>query len=493
MTAPMSAVPRGRVSKRNDRPVRPERAYVLYWMIANRRSGWNFALDHAVARAQELGKPLVVFEGLRCGHRWASHRFHRFVLDGMEDNAKRFEKRGVLYIPYVEPHDGAGKGLLEALGRDACAVVTDDFPTFFLPRMVAAAAKRLDVLLEAVDANGLYPMRAADRAFPTAHAFRRHLQNELPRHLADFPEEDPLRSVRLPRLERLPAGISRQWPAGPVDLDRIPLDRGVEPVDLRGGPVAGERRLRAFLEERLAHYADDRNEPEKDGSSGLSPYLHFGHVSVHQVLAALSVLEQWSVGSVSRRATGSREGWWGMSRSAEAFLDELVTWREIGFNFAALREDHDRYDSLPEWCRATLDAHRADPRSTVYDLEAFERARTHDRLWNAAQTQLVREGRIHNYLRMLWGKKILEWWGGPSPQEALATMIELNNKYALDGRDPNSYTGIFWVLGRYDRPWGPERPIFGTIRYMSSENTARKFRVRDYLARYAPDRDGRLL
>jgi deoxyribodipyrimidine photo-lyase len=491
MTDPMNPVPLARVSPRNDRPVRSDRAYVLYWMIANRRAGWNFALDHAVARARELGKPLVVLEALRCGHRWASRRFHRFVLDGMEDNAKRFETRGVLYVPYIEPRDGAGKGLLEALGRDACAVVTDDFPAFFLPRMVAAAAKRLDVRLEAVDANGLYPMRTADRVFPTAHAFRRHLQKELPLHLADFPEEDPLRRARLPRLERLPAEIERRWPAGPVDLERIPVDHEVGEVETRGGSVAGERRLRAFLEEKLPRYADDRNEPEKDGASGLSPYLHFGHVSVHQILAALSVLEPWSPGSLSRRATGSREGWWGMSRAAEAFLDELVTWREVGYNFAALREDHDRYESLPEWCRATLDAHRADPRPYLYDLDAFERADTHDPLWNAAQTQLAREGKIHNYLRMLWGKKILEW--SASPEEAASIMIELNNKYALDGRNPNSYSGIFWVLGRYDRPWGPERPIFGTIRYMSSENTARKFHVRDYVARYAPDREGRLL
>jgi deoxyribodipyrimidine photo-lyase len=147
------------------------------------------------------------------------------------------------------------------------------------------------------------------------------------------------------------------------------------------------------------------------------------------------------------------------------------------------RADYERYESLPGWARATLDAHAADERSHVYPLDAFESSDTHDPLWNAAQTQLRREGRIHNYLRMLWGKKILEWTA--SPREALAVMIELNNKYALDGRDPNSYSGIFWVLGRYDRPWAPERPVFGTIRYMSSENTARKLRGRKYVERYA--------
>ena len=151
---------------------------------------------------------------------------------------------------------------------------------------------------------------------------------------------------------------------------------------------------------------------------------------------------------------------------------------------APCRDDYDRYESLPAWARATLARHAADPRPHVYTLADFEAARTHDPLWNAAQTHLLREGRIHNYLRMLWGKKVLEWTA--SPEEALAVLVELNNKYAVDGRDPNSYSGIFWVLGRYDRPWGPERPVFGTVRYMSSQNTLRKLRVRQYLARYGP-------
>ncbi len=160
-----------------------------------------------------------------------------------------------------------------------------------------------------------------------------------------------------------------------------------------------------------------------------------------------------------------------------------MTWRELGFNLCAKRADYDRYESLPLWCRTTLEEHAGDRRSPAYSLAEFETAATHDPLWNAAQVQLVREGRIHNYLRMVWGKKILEW--SASPRAALEIMIELNNKYALDGRDPNSYSGIFWILGRYDRAWGPVRPVFGKIRYMSSENTARKVRVKDYVARYA--------
>jgi deoxyribodipyrimidine photo-lyase len=172
-----------------------------------------------------------------------------------------------------------------------------------------------------------------------------------------------------------------------------------------------------------------------------------------------------------------------MGPAAEGFLDQLVTWRELGHVFCARDPGYERYESLPAWARATLEAHARDPREHAYALEAFEGARTHDELWNAAQRQLVREGRIHNYLRMLWGKKILEWTR--SAREALAIAIELNNKYALDGRDPNSYSGISWCFGRFDRPWGPERPIFGTVRYMSSANAARKLDLAPYLRRYA--------
>jgi deoxyribodipyrimidine photo-lyase len=240
------------------------------------------------------------------------------------------------------------------------------------------------------------------------------------------------------------------------------------------------------LSAKLDRYAEDRNVPDLDASSGFSPYLHWGHLSVHEVFHELARREGWMPSKLANKASGSREGWWGMSPAAEAFLDELVTWRELGYNFCSRRRDYGEYASLPGWAQETLAEHRRDHRPTLYSLEQFEHSQTHDPLWNAAQRQLVQEGRLHNYLRMLWGKKILEW--SPTPQAALATMIELNNKYAVDGRNPNSYSGIFWVLGRYDRPWGPERPIYGKIRYMTSENTARKVAVKEYLRRHGPAR-----
>lgn len=269
--------------------------------------------------------------------------------------------------------------------------------------------------------------------------------------------------------------------AGPdmVDLRRLPIDHTVPPVNIRGGSEAAEERLKRFVQEILPKYDAFRNHPDEEATSGLSPYLHFGHISVHQVFRAVAEEEGWSRDRVSTAAHGKREGWWGMSSNAEAFLDQLITWRELGFNMCRNQQDYDQYDSLPDWARTTLEKHETDLRPYIYSPEELEQAQTHDDLWNAAQRQLLREGTIHNYLRMLWGKKILEW--SRTPREALSIMIDLNNKYALDGRNPNSYSGIFWVLGRYDRAWGPERPIFGKIRYMSSDSARKKLRLTRYL------------
>jgi len=479
-----------RVRAVNEAPVRPDGEWVLYWMTAARRVTFNFGLERAADRARHLGRPLVVLEALRCDYPWASDRLHRFVLDGMADTRRRLEGRPVVYHPYVEPERGAGKGLLEALAGQAAVVVTDDYPAFFLPRMVAAAGSRLGVRLEAVDGNGLLPMAAAPTCHPTAYSFRRALQRALPEHLDAFPLADPLAEPGLPPATALPAGMLARWPAAndrllagdQALLDRLPVDHAVPPAPARGGCAAAETALRSFLDDRLPRYAERRNHPDEEVTSGLSPYLHFGHVSAHQVFLEATRGARWSPDQLSARADGRRSGWWGVSESLEGFLDQLVTWRELGFNTCRHRPDHDRYETLPDWARRTLAKHAGDPRDHLYTLDQFAAAATHDPLWNAAQRQLVREGRLHNYLRMLWGKKILEWTS--EPREALEVMLELNNRHALDGRDPNSTSGIFWVLGRYDRPWGPERPVFGTVRYMSSANTARKVSVRGYLERY---------
>ncbi|MCK6547881.1 deoxyribodipyrimidine photolyase [Myxococcota bacterium] len=481
----------GRVRTMNAVDVRPERRFVLYWMIASRRTHDNFALDRAVEWARELGRPLVVLEPLRAGYPHASDRLHRFVLDGMRDNAAHLAARGVLYHPYVEPTPGAGRGLLEALAKDACVVVTDEWPCFFVPRMVAAAATKIDARLEAVDSNGLTPLAATDRVFTAANHFRSFVHKNLPTHLSAFPARDAL--TRLPSLDALPASVTKRWPAASAALlagdgaalAALPIDHSVPVAPIPGGARAGEAALARFVSKRLDRYVETRNEPEVEGTSGLSPYLHFGHVSAHRVFTSVMEAEGWSIERMSPKAAGSREGFWGASPSTEAFLDQLLVWRELSFNTAAKRpDDYDRYSSLPAWALATLADHASDPRRT-YSLEELEQGRTHDRLWNAAMGQMRRTGWFHNYMRMLWGKKILEW--SPTPEEALKRMIHLMNKWSLDGRDPASYGGYFWILGRYDRPW-PERAIFGKVRYMTSESTAKKYSVGKYIATWAdPD------
>jgi deoxyribodipyrimidine photo-lyase len=253
---------------------------------------------------------------------------------------------------------------------------------------------------------------------------------------------------------------------------------------LPGGPEAALCRLKAFIQNGLAQYKQYRSHPDKkEASSHLSSYLHHGHVSVHQVVEMICQQAQWNAALLSQKATGARQGFWNIDENSESFFDELIVWRELAYHTAFYASEmYDKYESLPDWAQTTLSDHTKDLRSHIYTQAEFESAKTHDELWNAAQNQLLREGRIHNYLRMLWGKKILEW--SATPQMALNTMVELNNKYALDGCNPNSYAGIFWTLGRYDRPW-PNRPIYGTVRCMSSENTRKKVEVRQYLLRYS--------
>jgi deoxyribodipyrimidine photo-lyase len=488
----MSEVPASRLRTLNEEALKAHGGYVLYWMTAYRRPCYNFALQRAVEHALQLDKPLLIFEPLDADYPYASDRLHQFILQGMAANAEHFLRRSAFYYPFVATEKGAGQGLLEALAKAAAVVIADDHPGFFFPRMLRSVADSIPVRFEAVDSNGLLPLRATETVFPTAYAFRRFLQKQLPGHLFETPLADPLEKAKLPELGALPKGITERWPVAPKRLlscsaealAQLPIDHSVAVSNEKGGWKEANVYLQRFLEDRLPHYLQ-RSEPERQVASELSPFLHFGQISAHQIAAELFNQERWSIARLSPEVRGKRRGWWGLTEPAESFLDELITWREVGFNAATHLVDYDRHRSLPEWARISLARHRDDPRPYLYRFETLEQAQSHDPLWNAAQQQLLREGRMQNYLRMLWGKKILEW--SPDSETALQTMLTLNDKYALDGRDPNSVSGIFWCLGRYDRAWGPERPIFGKIRYMSSENTARKFKVKGYLQRYAPD------
>ncbi len=457
-----SMVAASRIRNCNSAPVRVDAEFVLYWMTAFLRLSSNFSLQRAVELAIQLPKPLVIFEPLRIGPRWASDRIHRFVINGMAENAGHIDalkNSGVLYSCRVEPLPDADKGLLHgpALATRASVIVTDNFPSFFRPRMVSAAAARLQVRLEAADSNGLLPLRATDRVFSTVFSFRAYLQKPLPVHLENFPLANPLKGVRLPSLKLLPPEITKRWPAASAALlsseraefAAVPIDHSVSIVEALGGSTAARQRLTKFLDQQLPHYAAGANDPDADNRSGLSPNPYFGHISPHELFHDLMTREEWSPSSLGEKTGGKREGWWGVSPGAESWLDEFVTWCELGYNMTSRCDDCDQFESLPAWARATLAKHQRDPCPQVYSLDQFATAATYDPLWNAAQTQLLREGRIHNYLRTLWGKKVLEWTA--TPRDAIHVMKEINSKYALDGRDPNSYSGISWLLGRHGR------------------------------------------
>lgn len=484
------SIPAIRLSQANSVPPRPDGDYVLYWMIAFRRTTWNFSLEHAVDLAREFRKPLLILEPLRVRYQWASDRLHRFIIEGMRANQQLLADKPVTYFPYVEPKPGVGTPLLHKLAAKACAVVTDEYPCFFLPTMIAAVKDRIPARLELVDSNGIVPLRLPDRTFTVAHSYRRWMQKNVSAFLEEAPVEDPLANVDLPTLKHLPKQIEKRWPVANFKnlldedgLASIPIDHSVLPAKLQGGANAANLILNTFLTSNLTDYDSERNQPDVEGSTGLSPYLHFGHISAHQIVASIFEAENWSPGKMGK-ANGKNHDFWNTSVSAEALLDQLLTWREMGFNKAFREPDtYTQYESLPDWAIKSLAEHADDPRPHLYTLQQFEAAETHDELWNAAQRQLVQDGRMHNYMRMLWGKKILHWT--KTPQEALEIMIELNNKYALDGRDPNSYSGIFWTLGRYDRAWGPKRPVFGSVRYMTSDSTRKKLRLNQYLKRYS--------
>ncbi|MGA8832353.1 MAG: deoxyribodipyrimidine photolyase [Desulfomonilaceae bacterium] len=489
----MFNVPKYRIKKLNEHPVNENGDFVLYWMTSNRRTQWNFSLDRAIMWAQQLGKPLIVLEALRVGQKWACERFHNFVMDGMRDNRQALKGTGAFYYPYIEPVLGAGKGLLKELSGKACVIISDYFPCFFLPKMTLAASLQVACWMDQVDSNGLLPLFETDQVFVRAFSFRRYLQKQLPTYILEAPSCAPLTYRKLRTLERIPENILSQWPpiedalldSSNRDLSKLPIDHNVRAVSKRGGAIAATETLSIFVNQRLPGYASNRNHPDIPSTSGLSPYLHWGHISVHEIFWSLMRFEDWTPSRLSTKTDGKRSGWWGASENTEAFLDELITWRELGYNMCSLRSDYDSCESLPEWARETLSEHQNDTKEYLYGLEDLEKARTHDPIWNSAQRELVNTGVIHNYLRMLWGKKVLEWT--PNPQKALEIMIELNNKYALDGRNPNSYTGIFWTLGRYDRPWGPVRSIFGKIRYMSSTRTREKLKMANYLRTYLTD------
>ena len=447
-----------RVRSLNSSPVRLAGRYVLYWAQMNRRVAHNHALAFAAETANELGRPLLYYEDLTYRYPYANDRLHTFVLEGVPENARRVREFGAGYLFYLRRNAADPDEVLYRLAADAAAVVTDDYPTFVTARHNSRVPPKLSVACFAVDSSCIVPMSAIGSRQWAAYTIRPKIRKLLPRYLQPLEPVRPRRAFRGSlhgfHTEVTPAKI-------PALVAACAIDHTVPPsLSFRGGAVEAETHLDRFLVENLRRYARYRNEPSEHATSRLSPYLHFGHISALEVaLRTAAYAKQHKL-------------------IADEFLEELIVRRELAFNFARYTARHDTLEELPEWARRTLGEHASDQRPKVYTHEEFARARTADPLWNATQKELLAHGAIHSYYRMYWGKKIIEW--SPTHQDAHATMIELHDRQALDGRDPCTYTNILWCFGLHDRPWG-ERPIFGKVRYMSFDGMRRKTDVDAYI------------
>ncbi|WP_210410712.1 deoxyribodipyrimidine photolyase [Leptospira yanagawae] len=472
----------------NDKEVLLNKPYVLYWMQAYRRFDANHAFSHAVKLAKELKKELIVYEGLRMDYPWNSKRLHQFIVEGMLENQTRADELGVQFWPYLETPKNPAKGLLKEICEGAAVVVTDDFPCFIIPEQTKKLAGKIQCQLLSVDGNSLLPFSSFEKPASAARILRLWIHKELIRNLPKsntiiWKKEDLL---TLNGKRKIPQKIG--IPKNVLDLlETIPFQNDVSPVKgVKGGRSEALRLLNEFIKQKLDLYSTKRSEPnrpELTATSGLSPYLHFGWIGLEEIFYAVlqqSTQGKWNPERMSHQKPGDRENFYSPSHAANHFLDELITWRDIGYLFF-WKDKPQKIDlnDLPNWVKENFKKHKMDHREYTYTLEQFESANTHDELWNAAQIELVKTGKMHNYMRMLWGKKVIEWTN--SYEEAFSILEHLNNKYAYDGRNPNSYTGILWCFGLFDRPWFPERNVFGNVRFMSSDSTKKKFKMNSYL------------
>jgi deoxyribodipyrimidine photo-lyase len=452
----------GRVQLLNSAPFRAAGKYVLYWAQVNRRAAWSHALGCAVKLANQAGLPVLFYEGLTYDYPYASDRLHTFVMEGVPGTERLLGRLGIGYIFYLRRTRDDPNDVVYRLAKDAAAVVTDDYPVFLARHYNRSVPAKLDVPYYAVDSSCIVPMSCFEKREYAAYTIRPKIRKQIHQHLR------PLPSIRVRHKfqGKIPSFHTRVTVStGGSNIGelvaRCDIDHTVRPSPIfHGGTSAAQKRLRQFLKQSLHRYANSSNQPSENATSGLSPYLHFGHISSLQV--ALAVEDY------------AREH----KLLPDEFLEELIIRRELAFNFARFTDHPESLEALPDWAQKTLGKHSRDKRNPAYSRHQLEHAETHDDLWNAAQKELLLTGKIHGYYRMYWGKKIIEW--SRTPHDALATAIYLNDRYALDGRDPNSYTNILWCFGLHDRPW-VERPVFGQIRYMSYGGMRRKTNVDAYI------------
>jgi deoxyribodipyrimidine photo-lyase len=432
--------------------------YVLYWMQHAQRARMNHALTFAVRRANQLHLPLLAVFGLTQRFPEANTRSYAFMLEGLRETERALRERGIRLLVRLEPPVEAVSGL----GGDAALVVVDRGYLRVERRWRERAAERLSCPLVQVESDVIVPVGVTSQKEEyAAYTIRPKIHEHLDAFLV------PLEETALER-------DSLELPYEGMDLDdldavldRVRINRSAGRVDaFRGGRSRAEALLEDFIAHKLAGYADKRNDPSQVYLSHMSPYLHFGQVSPLEI--ALRIGE----------AANARPDNEDVQRSKDAYLEELIVRRELSMNLCAYNPDYDSLACLPDWARTTLAEHADDQREFVYDQGTFEAARTHDPYWNAAQREMVLTGKMHGYLRMYWGKKILEWTS--SPEKGFRIALALNNRYELDGRDPNSFAGVAWCFGKHDRAWA-EREVYGKVRYMSAGGLERKFDIEAYV------------
>ncbi len=445
-----------RVLIRRDGEPRNDGKCVVYWMQRAVRIIDNPALDLAIEAGNLLGLPVVVYFQVIPNYPNANLRHYHFLQQGLRDVTSDAAERGVGFVVRRSPESS-----LEAFLEEVKAVllIGDENPCREPERWRRVLAKRLKLPFWTVDADVVAPSRVFDRSFVLLHHFRPHLKAELPKYLVEAKNA-------LPRHEwKTAKKLESYSPDRDLTTGFSKLDRTVGPVDsFTGGTHAALKRLKEFVTLELKDYEETRNHPEVKGTSRLSPYLHFGNIG--PITIALAVKKAVAEGKATEAA-------------GEKYLDELIGWRELAVLFVRHEPNYDNWECAAPWARKTLVEHTGDPRPHRYSFSELERGVTADELWNAAQRQMVDTGWMHNSMRMYWAKKILEW--APDPARAFEWAVMLNDRYQLDGRDPNGYAGIAWaIVGRHDRPWF-NRPIFGLVRPMSGASTAKKFDAEEYI------------
>ena len=449
----------------NERGVCGQRPFVLYWMQGTQRLEDNWALRLATVEADRVNKPLLVMHTIDSGSQYASARFHTFMLQGAQELASRAERLGITYRLMICRGGQHCTTSIERLAADTALIVTDLFPTEGVAQRTARVASRVDCRVLAVDSVGLVPAACFDREEYSARTIRPKLH----RLLATAAEAVEDRAPKRP----FPASLADGLATSTVDPRRFEIaalvqpcnvDHAVPPVATRGGLTAARQRLDTFVSNGLTDYCRRRSVPsDAGGTSRLSGHLHYGMISPLEVYNA------------ARAAADARE--------SEAFVEEMLTWRELSLNFCLRNPGYTSLASSPAWAQRSMAAHAGDTRPVTHGLDTLERAQSADPIWNAGQRELVETGAMHPIVRMLWGKALVEW--APTYEAAFTWMIHLNDRYSLDGRDPASYAGVHWCFGKFDRPF-TTRAVWGTIRPMSLTRARLKYDLGDYVARWQP-------